>query len=336
MNVTHRAKKSDKYVLWGSLVFWTILAAIIVPLIPEMKTNEDARWAQLPFQIFMALFFLFWILYSVLGLIHVKRYQLHVSDDAVEKTGIFRHRAIDLNDLTAAQWLPLSDFRGRLVLRTSERKIAIGFRDLPREQAHELVMFFRHRLPESSQKDWNRYWEKNWRTFDELEKLSPEEIAAAKQASKRFLIRWCSFGWIMLVIGDFVAWRYTGEKKWLVQPLGAFIILFFFVYYFSKSLVSTTRGKIGKTRPKSKITMVAAISFLGAFIIPFLIMASRIFPHDSWEEGFFMILSMLILVIPVFWSIYKQNKPIQEWNREAAKTAAELYLRVSPSIVKEK
>jgi hypothetical protein len=63
-------------------------------------------------------------------------------------------------------------------------------------------------------------------------------------------------------------------------------------------------------------------------------MALRIFPHESAEECIVVIGTMLAFLIPLSWEMYKQNRLITAWNREAAKQAAELYH--SPAVDRKK
>ena len=199
-----------------------------------------------------------------------------------------------------------------------------------------MVLFFRRRLPEAMQQGWETYWDHCWPMFDEREELSAEEIAAAQQASKRDMIRWSLVGWVVLVIGDVVAWRYTGETRWLWQPLWALaFIAFIILFVFSGRLVIKTRGRLFKNRPQQKIRKTAAISFLAAIILPIAIMAFRIFPHDSLEEGVAMIGTMLVLLVPFFLDFRRQYREFAKWDREAGRTAAELYLNSSAPAAKE-
>ena len=76
MNFTHRANKSDLYFMWGLLAFWTILAIVIVPLFPEIEMLAVP-------------FFLSWILLAIYGIVEAKRRYLHITDDTVERIGVF-------------------------------------------------------------------------------------------------------------------------------------------------------------------------------------------------------------------------------------------------------
>jgi hypothetical protein len=332
MDFTHRAKKSETYILWGSLVFWTSSTIAFFAFAP--RANPDAPISKLSVQLLASPFFLFWILLSIAGIIHANRYYLRVTDCIVEKKGIFRHRAIELNDVLEANWWRFGGMRGRLVLRTPTAKVAVGLSDYSREETQKLVRFFRARFPTSIQTGWDKYWNQHWALFDEREKLSPGEIAAAQRASRR-LFFWCSaVSWIAFAAGGFFAWRYTGETKWLWQPLGAMAVLAFAVYYFPKHLASKTISRIGRNRPQPSISISAGVCLLAAWILPILVMALRIFPHESAEECIVVIGTMLAFLIPLSWEMYKQNRLITAWNREAAKQAAELYH--SPAVDRKK
>jgi hypothetical protein len=335
MNITHRAKKSVQYNFWGSLVFWTILAIIFIPLIHVMKVNENAKCLQLPFQLFMVLFFIFWILYSLLAIVYCRRCYLHVTEDAVEKTGLFRHWHIYLDHVTETKWRPIGAHGGKIALWTSDTHCSISFRELPREQAQELILFFRHRLPKSIQKDWERFWETNWRTFEEQESLSEVEIASAKRKTRRLLFRFNFVGVILLGIGDYFAWRYTGEIKWLLQFPAAFLMLSILIYYFSKSLIPKTRGRISQTwpQPTKSFLVLNLFCLFGFMLASILLISTRICERNSASELIGILLVAMPFALPVIWSLSKQNKSLKKWNQNAAKQAAELYLKSSSELM---
>jgi hypothetical protein len=142
MDFSHQPKKRDANILWGTLIFWTVLAGVFLPYLSELKTNEQAKAFELPFQIFMVLFFLFWIVFSILGLIHAKRHRLHVTEEFVEQWGIFRHQKIDLDAVISADWRPTIWNPKRIDLQTSDAKVAVSFQELSEAETKELILFF--------------------------------------------------------------------------------------------------------------------------------------------------------------------------------------------------
>jgi hypothetical protein len=325
MDFTHRAKKGEKYALWGSLVFLMALMIAFFSFVPQ--ANPDAPISKLPVQLLVSPLFLIPILLSLTGVMQAMRYCLHLTDGVVEKTGILPYRSIQLDYVIEASWRLFGSRRGQIVLRTPAVKVAVTLSDFSREETRDLVRFFRDRFPTSIQTGWDKYWEQNWPMFDEWEALSPEEIAAARRASRRVFFWWSLCGWIAFVVGDLFAWRYTGETKWLWQPLLPTIGLAFVVYFFPKHLTSKTRGRIGRTRPRPKISKVAVLCFLAAYVLPILVMTSRILPHNSVEEAIAIFGTMALFIVPLILDIRRQNRPLKAWNCEAAKLAAELYLK---------
>jgi uncharacterized membrane protein len=99
--------------------------------------------------------------------------------------------------------------------------------------------------------------------------------------------------------------------------------------------VPTTKGKLSRHQPMPKLSALYAACMLLAVISPIAIMGLKIFPRGSLQEGVFAILPMLVLVVPVFRHLGKHKKTYQQWNREAAKTAAELYLKAAADAIKE-
>jgi membrane protein YdbS with pleckstrin-like domain len=274
-------------------------------------------------------FFLFWIAFSGYYLLHAKRHRLHVTEDFVEQWGIFHHQKIDLPAVTVAVWRPTIWNPKRIDLQTSDAKVAVSFQELSTAETKELILFFRRRLPDAVQKNWERFWEFNWKCFDEREPIPPEEIAAANRSWRRLMIWSLGIAWVLLAIGDIFAWRYTEDVKWLWQPVGAVVALAIVGFVFARlgNKRQATQGRLLKTQQTPKISRTAIICIALGIIYPFTIMALRLFPHNSAEELILTIVPMLLLFVPTFWELRNDEKQRQAWNRETAKQAAELYLK---------
>jgi hypothetical protein len=323
MNFAYQPKKSDLWASWGVLAFW-ILAAVLFFVFALPKIAEEPRdkgVSTFGLMIFFAVFFLGWIVFSIYTIIHSIRFKIILTDDILEKTNHWGHGSLDLNRVIHVRWYPTW-----IVLRTDRERMCFTFNNFSKEQRQQLIAFFHQRFPESVQKGWKKFWEMNWRLFDELENRSPAEIAAAKHASRKMFFHLSLFCWLFLVIVDFFMWHYTGEKKWFFQPFALMIILAFVVYYFPNKMGSKTKGRLGKSSPQPKVSFVYVICFLAGYFCPILLMASQIFPHNSWEEAIAILGVMLVLLSPAFWSVSKQFKLRRQWNRDAAQKVAELYL----------
>jgi hypothetical protein len=205
----------------------------------------------------------------------------------------------------------------------------VSFQELSTAETKELILFFRRRLPDAVQKNWERFWEFNWKCFDEREPIPPEEIAAANRSWRRLMIWSLGIAWVLLAIGDIFAWRYTEDVKWLWQPVGAVVALAIVGFVFARlgNKRQATQGRLLKTQQTPKISRTAIICIALGIIYPFTIMALRLFPHNSAEELILTIVPMLLLFVPTFWELRNDEKQRQAWNRETAKQAAELYLK---------
>jgi uncharacterized membrane protein len=324
MDLTHRAKKSDLYLYWGSLIFWSAIAVFIFSFSPP-EPREGEHWSQFVGQFLIALFLLFLILLSIGGILYNKRHYYHIADNAVETRDILRRKSLDFGEVTEVLWGETQQ-RGNVELITPRARISVNIAEFPKAEARKLILFLRDRWPESIQKDWDRFWEASWRTFEEEEEIDPAEIAATRRASLRLMLGWFAVAWLILAAGDFFAWRYTGELWWLCQPLVVLIFLLF-ICLIPRSYVPKTKGKLSRHQPMPKLSALHTACILLAVISPIAIMGLKIFPRGSLQEGVFSILPMLVLIVPVFVTLGKHKKTYQQWNREAAKTAAELYLK---------
>jgi hypothetical protein len=216
----------------------------------------------------------------------------------------------------------------RIDLQTTDGNLIVSFQELSPEEAKELISFFRRRLPDAVQKNWDRFWEFNWKCFDEREPIPPEEIAAEQRSLKRTWLWSLSICLILLVVGDIFAWRYTEDAKWLWQPVVAGIGFAAMGYVFVRlgKRNDATRGRLMKTYPTPKLSRLAMVCVILGLSYPGTAMALRFFPRDSAEETFLIIVPMLLLFAPTVWELRKAEKQRQAWSRETAKRAAELYL----------
>ena len=180
------------------------------------------------------------------------RNRLTVRDDRVTKVSAFGTTEIDLRCVTEARWKRRQG-TGRLELRTETGKLCIDFPLYPAADARQLIRFFRARLPESIQTNWEAYWANAWQIFDEPDPGRREEFAAATRALRRRMAVWISLGTVLIVIAGVIAWRITGDAKALCSiALCIFLLpaLFF----------RADRGKIGD-RPERARGSIRSTAF---------------------------------------------------------------------------
>ena len=90
------------------------------------------------------------------GLMRCLRHELHVSDEAVEVCGLGGARRVVLDEVREAQWGCLGESR-TLKLGGPGGKLKIDFLFYDRRARRELIRFFRQRIPEARQRNWERF-----------------------------------------------------------------------------------------------------------------------------------------------------------------------------------
>ena len=272
------------------------------------------------------LFFVIFLSFSVFGILHAKRYRLHITEDSVEVVSLFQHKNLHLNQVTQAQWHGKGYLPCQLNLQTPNAKASILLRNFSREQAKKTILFFRCRFPESIQIDWEKFWEIAWPLFDEMKEIRPEDNAPSQRMFKRLVNCLGWFGLILLAVSDIFAWRNTEELLWLVQLLGTISVICFLATDTLAPLFASRFVLILRIWPPVHITIMGGFYLLFALFFPFLVMASGVFERNSLAEFLFATVSMFVLLlIALFWSAYQHGQSYQQWNRMAARKAAELY-----------
>jgi len=246
------------------------------------------------------------------------RHRLTIADPSIESAGVFGAKRIMLDEVVEARWRLYGD-AGSLILKTASDKVGIRFSNYRREQARELVRFLRFRLPEGVQHGWDRYWGFYWRLFDEPEPIS-EEWLEERRSLRRRIHGIFAFSTLVMVAAAFLVVRYTGEFRllvWLVVFFGVWVLCHF---------MEPPRGKV--VRRMRAASRMHPVVLAGLVLLPvtFVICLPMGAFGIAGGRVVFWVGSALSMVL-MFLGVFLQDKRVKEYREEAAKLAAEEYLR---------
>jgi Na+-transporting methylmalonyl-CoA/oxaloacetate decarboxylase gamma subunit len=279
-------------------------------------------------------FFLFMLAYAIHYILFCIRHRLHVSETSVEHKGIHRIETIDFQDLTEARWRPYDKW-GRLILQTSDAKIDIDFSDYPKEHSSELVCFFRRRLPETIQRDWDRYWKRHWSMFDKPDVSDAEAIREATRKMRLRMFYILLGGYILFALCFYFVRYYSLQNPelfpnkppivtlpGLIVPNVVLLILGAWLIF----SLSASTGKVGKKYPvEEKGKLLIFVGFLGVFLtMPAFAFAFNGISHGIVVSSAFFAVELMFMAL-TFWGLLKFVNQQKKKSAEAPKTAEELF-----------
>jgi hypothetical protein len=223
MNATYRCKKS--YVFIGILgTMFAVLPLAMLYIVFFDPPPHRELWAA----IVMTPACLAVLLLTGVGgpyvVVLAIRHRLIVCGDKITSVNALGTAEIDLPCVTEARW-KRGQNGGRLLLRTELTKLRIDFDNYSADAARELIRFFRFRLPEAIQTNWEPYWTFAWGFFDKPDPARREEFAAETRALRRRLAIWVSLGMIVIAAVGFFVWRSTGDCTRTLGSIGALLVI---------------------------------------------------------------------------------------------------------------
>jgi uncharacterized membrane protein len=252
---------------------------------------------------------------------------LTIKDDCVESVGAFRTGQVDLTNIDVAAWqIGGNSGDSRLVLKGPSQKLKIAFSDYTNEEACQLIKFFRLRLPESIQKDWDMYWRRHWRLFDHPDPTQAERFAAETRSLRRRLLALVASATALALAIMVVVWCYMGD---MLPPLGKQLICLFILPALITPLIFSIR--ISRGRIAERFTPERRGSVLPAFACLFLALSFTlavglaVFDIPGGQTA--LLIGGIVTVGILFPGTLSQEAANQRANVEAAKAADEAYMR---------
>jgi hypothetical protein len=280
--------------------------------------------------------FLFMFANAIYYVLFCIRHRLYVSESSIAHKGIHRNTTIDFQDLTDARWRPY-DKMGRLILRTSDTKIDIVFSDYPKELASELVRFFRHRLPETIQRDWDQYWKRHWSIFDELDLSDAEELREATRQMRLRMFHILLCGYILYAVCFYFVLNYAAQNPDIFPnrpPIGRLpalivssVVLWILGAWLIFSLSASTE-KVQKKYPvEEKGKLLIFVGFLGLFLtMPAFSFAFNRSSHGIAAYSVIFTVELMFMAM-TYWGLVKYVNHHKKKSNQASKTAEELYMK---------
>jgi hypothetical protein len=258
-------------------------------------------------------------------LLRAWRHRLVVTEVEVEYVGILSTRRIALEDVLEARWVR-GGTAGVLSLKTSSDTINLSLGIYVQPVRRELIRFFRLRLAEPIQHNWEKYWRYHWRQLDEPDPAKAEVFAEQTWALRRRLHLWCLLGALIVVPVAVVVWQYTGDATPLRRV--TLLLLLWPLVFFARA----ERGRVAEQcslRPRVRppvmageiillLTWIVALP-LAAFMTP----SARIVFHGG------LACHTLLILVGTIGPLIQ----IERFRSEGAKLAEQEYMR---PIVKDK
>jgi hypothetical protein len=331
MERSYRMKRSYFYLGLTWVIICSLILCILVPLSFLNKTCPPRMGY------FFASVGLFFLAIATYLLVVSIRHRLCVTEKGVERRGIFKTQSIDFEHLTEARWGCYSEL-GKLILQTPDDKVVVEFAEYSREQGRELVRFFRYRLPEPMQREWERYWHHYWPKFEEPDTSNPEENREATRKMRLRLFYIFLSGYFLIALCAFFVWRYLHplmEFSEIRRQIGGILGNAFLLLILGGWMIYSVSGAVGKVRKQYPLERkgegLMKFGFVGALMaMPVCLGLSLWLGIFSlkYTAGFIIcILLMLFFVILMFQGMHKTEKSVKQWKAEGAKIAEELYMK---------
>jgi hypothetical protein len=242
------------------------------------------------------------------------REELAIRGDRVTFRGIFRRKAIGLNEVTRAEWRVLRD---RVVLRNGSTRLAINLTNYEPEERERIILHLRSSLRPEVQDGWNlvAYKEEQHAARRARTKPGPDEVLIRRDRWDRYL------GPLTAVAGlaGIAAWRFTGELRQL-----GFILLPLFLWV---SLRATTpaRGMIA-TKLSASIRPEAG-RFIGFLLLWGLVGLAGLAINEYFrprmaQPDAVLIVGTVVWLVVLFFEAFRVDRRQAASDREAADLAA--------------
>jgi hypothetical protein len=337
MERVYRVKRGYLYQGLGGVIVCSALLCTVVPLAFLDKTCPP----QMPYG--MAAILAFFLGISVL-LTLCTRQQLRISDKGVTLKGVFRERTIDFDGLAEVHW----GFHGHMsqfVLRSPDARVVVSLMDYSRDESSELIRFFRFRVRQDIQQNWDTFWNFNWPQFDEPD-ASDEE--ANRDATRKMRLRMFYLllgGSLLVALCGFFVWRYLHRTagiseigKELGRILGSALVLLVFGAWLISS-ISVRVGRVRKMIPheeKGEGLMKTGIAgfFLAMPACLGFYLWLGIFNIHTTTGLIVCMTTMLGFGAIMFVGMHKHVKARKGWLAEAAKLAEESYMKPPDDVTK--
>ncbi len=171
-------------------------------------------------------------------LLAVKRHRLTVSQSHVEFQGVWKTRRIVLDDVREFRWRKIGSV-GRLTLKTSNNKLGVDLGEYGNDASRKLIRYFRFRLPQEIQKNWQPFWKQYWRLFelpDESDSGTAELFATRRRMDRLFLIGGFASVFVLGYIWWLTDWHYVIKNS-------VFLAMLAFLWWWLRRTVPR-RGKL--------------------------------------------------------------------------------------------
>jgi hypothetical protein len=189
------------------------------------------------------------------ALLRTIRHQAVVSDQALEVSGLWGTKRIALDSVDEARWGCLGESR-TLVLRTPAQKLKLEFSFYDRPNRRGLIKFFRLRLTEAAQRNWQRFWAATWRVFDEPAPPDAEWLAAKASLRIRLCLLYYPSAVVLVPLGAAV-WWWT-RHDWVLAVMALLLPLWPVCHF-----AAPPRGKVARLqRPSQEAARIAEREYL--------------------------------------------------------------------------
>jgi hypothetical protein len=323
MNATYRCKRFSALLCVASIVGGSVFVGVLWLALQEpISPNAPPyAWAVL------AVLFSFPILLLNVGgmyaLVGAIRHRLTITGDCVESVNAFTTTQIDLTQVHEAKWRVYGTDGGRLVLKCPSNKLTLDFTAYAKEHSRELIKFLRLRLPEPTQRGWDKYWQRHWRLFDEPDPAQREYFAEETRRLRWRLGAWCFLG---IAVGlPVVVAAHCWAGNWDALRKLPVILLLLPLYFLPVFLVRADRCRISErfARPKMNKVFILGVAVFGLTYVLYIAFAALHIPGRETMSYIGMAVA-IVLILP---GAYLQDRLIRPTNAKAAKAAEREYMR---------
>lgn len=197
----------------------------------------------------------FWLLLAY------RRAALTIRGEHVVDRGVVWSSEIDLAEVTEARWR-LRPVGGSILLRSPSARVSIGFAGYTNEERDRMIRHLRSVLRPDVQTGWNLFIYKHPFLKPPSSRLEPgpDEILMSRS-------RWDRYLWPALAVAGVtgtMAWRCTGELRFLLGPLPVLLGLWAFLR-FSTPAEGMVARKFSTSRDRD------LVHFLGFYLLWLLV-----------------------------------------------------------------
>jgi hypothetical protein len=325
MNATYHCKRSLAFLGAASMVGGLAFIGMLCLALQEPSSPNAPPYALVLLAVVSSFPIVLLDVGGAFCLLVANRHRLTIAGESVESLGIFGAKQINLAHVSEARWRIYGTGGGRLVLKGPTCKLTIDFSAYPKEHSRQLIRFFRFRLRQSNQQEWEKYWRRHWRFFDDPDPALHEQFVAETRA-----LRWRLVAWIVLgmSIGLPIAgalFFYAGKSVELWKlPVVLIPIAAFFAYVVVN--VRADRNRIADrfvVRPKANALLVLA----GVIFVLTWILAITLALFDAPGGKSVFVSGVVLTTILLYGWVIHQTRAMERAKVEAAKAAEGEYMR---------